>query len=58
MNVELATDGLFLTLGKMMPPLRGAGFDVLNGTLFAVATAAEALMTLFAVLVVDGFVGG
>lgn len=28
-NVELPTDGLFLTLGNMMPPFREIGFVVL-----------------------------
>lgn len=28
-NVELTTDGLFLTLGKMIPPFRETGFVVL-----------------------------
>lgn len=27
-NVELTTDGLFLTLGNIMPPLRDANLDV------------------------------
>lgn len=27
--MELTTDGLFFTLGNMMPPLRDSGFDVL-----------------------------
>lgn len=36
-NVELTTDGLFLTLGKMMPPLRDNGFVVLAFTLVGMA---------------------
>lgn len=36
-NVELTTDGLFLTLGKMMPPLRDNGFVVLALTLVGMA---------------------
>lgn len=39
-NVELPKDGLFLTLGNMMPPLREMGFVVLalngfDGIVFA-----------------------
>lgn len=29
-NVELTTDGLFLTLGNIMLPLRGTGFVVVK----------------------------
>lgn len=42
-NVVLATDGLFLTLGKMMPPFREMGFEVLCGMAFTCAALAFAL---------------
>lgn len=36
-NVELPTDGLFFTLGKMMPPFRDAGlFEVTLKTLVGI----------------------
>lgn len=36
-NVVLTTDGLFFTLGNIIPPLRENGFIVLCGIVFACA---------------------
>lgn len=47
-NVELTTDGLFFTLGNMMPPLRDNGFVALCGMAFDwIVLAGNALAPLF-----------
>lgn len=63
-NVELTTDGLFFTLGNMMPPLRDNGFVVLAFTMAGMAfdcttpTGDGYAPTLDGVVLVDDDVDG